>query len=424
MASKGPSVDALRHLIRTHPLIDNHAHNILAQEHACNYRKYPFESITSEAQGLALDNAVNTLPLIRAANQLSELYGCSPDWDDVKAARGQWVQRDYQGLVSRCLDGTHALLLDDLLTDHDIEPYGWHDQFTVSATKRIVRIEVAASKMLMRFVHANRNIRHEISDFRICRDVFKSFQEQFEDLIHQSVADPDVAGFKSVICYRTGLSIEEHGTDAVVHSLRRTMQQGAGFCIVDDKPLNDWLVLRTLNILQYAKRCDFSRPLQLHTGLGDSDMSLLLSNPAHLQPVVAGYPEVDFVLLHSSYPYTREAGYLACVYPNAYLDLGEVFPMVSRDAEESIIRESLEITPTNRLLWSTDGHFFPETYWLSNQQFRQTLETVCYTCMFYGDDANPEGFCGLCRQGGLHREPGHESSSGYTVPQLQPTLQA
>ena len=51
--------------------------------------------------------------------------------------------------------------------------------------------------------------------------------------------------------------------------------------------------------------------------------------------------------------------------------------MVSREAEEKILRESLEITPTNRLLWSTDGHFFPETYWLANKQFRQALESVC-----------------------------------------------
>jgi predicted TIM-barrel fold metal-dependent hydrolase len=67
---------------------------------------------------------------------------------------------------------------------------------------------------------------------------------------------------------------------------------------------------------------------------------------------------------------------LACVYPNVYLDLGEVFPMVSRDAQESILRQSLELTPANRLLWSTDGHFHPETFWLANRQFRQALETA------------------------------------------------
>jgi hypothetical protein len=55
--------------------------------------------------------------------------------------------------------------------------------------------------------------------------------------------------------------------------------------------------------------------------------------------------------------------------------------MVSREAEEKILRESLEITPTNRLLWSTDGHFFPETFWLANKQFRQALEIVCDECV-------------------------------------------
>jgi predicted TIM-barrel fold metal-dependent hydrolase len=145
---------------------------------------------------------------------------------------------------------------------------------------------------------------------------------------------------------------------------------------VEDKPLNDWLVRQTLNLLRSAKATQPNKPLQLHTGLGDNDINLLRSNPAHLQELIAQHPEIDFVLLHSSYPYTREAGYLACVYPNVYLDLGEVFPMVSRDAQDSIIRESLELVPTTRLLWSTDGHFFPETYWLANKQFRDTLEKV------------------------------------------------
>lgn len=82
------------------------------------------------------------------------------------------------------------------------------------------------------------------------------------------------------------------------------------------------------------------------------------------------------VLLHSSYPYTREAGYLATVYKNVYLDIGEVFPMVSRNGQENILRQALELTPTSKILWSTDGHHYPETYWLANKQGRDTLEKV------------------------------------------------
>lgn len=86
--------------------------------------------------------------------------------------------------------------------------------------------------------------------------------------------------------------------------------------------------------------------------------------------------QVPIVLLHSSYPYTREAGYLASVYKNVYLDIGEVFPMVSRDGQEKILRQALELTPTTKILWSTDGHHYPETYWLANRQGREALDKV------------------------------------------------
>ena len=64
--------------------------------------------------------------------------------------------------------------------------------------------------------------------------------------------------------------------------------------------------------------------VQFHTGLGDNDLRLLRSSPSHLQPIIEAYPQTMFVLLHSSYPYTREAGYLTAAYPNVFLDFGEV----------------------------------------------------------------------------------------------------
>ncbi|KAL7652546.1 hypothetical protein ACMYSQ_009821 [Aspergillus niger] len=382
---------SLRRLIQTHPLIDNHAHNLLAQAAARNYAKYPFEQITSEAQGSALHNAPSTLPLQRAAAQLATLYDCpTSEWDRVKAARDQYVERDYDGLIRRCLEGTHSLLLDDLLTDQDIEPFTWHDRFTTAPTKRIVRIEVVAAQVLTSILPNGYD--QSSSDITVLRQYLDQFSQGFNQKISEAIADPVVVGFKSVICYRTGLNVQvadDLDDSNLLESFSRTLSQGSGSTYrVEDKPLNDWLVRQALNQLQSAKEKDASepnKPLQLHTGLGDNDINLILSNPAYLQDLVARYPKVDFVLLHSAYPYTREAGYLACVYPNVYLDLGEVFPMVSRDAQESIIRESLEIVPTTRLLWSTDGHFFPETYWLANKQFRDALEKVLVDYVIQGD---------------------------------------
>lgn len=367
----------LRHLVRTHPLIDNHAHNILSGDVAADYDSYPLESIVSEAHGRALVNSHSTLPMLRAVNQLSELYGTPcQNWDELLDARARWVRDDYEGLVRRSLEGTHTLLLDDLLTDEEVESYSWHDRFTTAATKRIVRIEAVAASLLA-----------ELMDYERKPDetVWGLFRQRFLAALDHAMDDSAVVGFKSVICYRTGLDVDPYSADedTLTASLHRTLDSGtrkSGYR-VEDKPLNDWLVQQTLKAISFKKRAGVVKPIQFHTGLGDNDISLLKANPAYLQPLIAQYQNADVVLLHSAYPYTREAGYLASVYPNVYLDLGEVFPMVSRDGQEKILRESLEIAPINRLLWSTDGHFHPETFWLANRQFRHALEKVCSSYM-------------------------------------------
>ncbi|OQD83351.1 hypothetical protein PENANT_c017G00371 [Penicillium antarcticum] len=375
-------LNPLRHIIRHHPIIDNHAHNLLNRESATDLDSYPLEAITSEAHGRTLENAQSTLPLLRAMNQLAELYG-SPceNWDDVLSAHDRWVREDYDGLIRRSLEGTHALLLDDLLGDHeDIEKFDWHDSFTVSTTKRIVRIEAVAADLILQIASSER---------KAGETVWNNFRQRFQGAISEAMEDPNVVGFKSIVCYRTGLDVDPYSSDdtTLAGSLVRTLDSGttkSGFR-VEDKPLNDWLVQQTLKVIQFKKMAGVVKPLQFHTGLGDNDINLVRANPAYLQPLIAQYSKADIVLLHSAYPYTREAGYLACVYPNVYLDLGEVFPMVSRDGQENILRQSLELTPANRLLWSTDGHFHPETFWLANRQFRQALETVLVDYVQKGD---------------------------------------
>jgi predicted TIM-barrel fold metal-dependent hydrolase len=95
-----------------------------------------------------------------------------------------------------------------------------------------------------------------------------------------------------------------------------------------------------------------------------------------LQDFIRAYPTIPIVLLHASYPFTREAGYLASVYANVYVDIGEVFPFVSRDGQEKVVRQILELCPWSKILWSTDGHWFPETYLLAVMQIREVLATV------------------------------------------------
>lgn len=172
---------------------------------------------------------------------------------------------------------------------------------------------------------------------------------------------------------------DDSGVHAYVDQLAESFDN-SGPVRINSKPVNDFLVnlLARLITDQSVATKQPAKPLQFHTGLGDNDLKLLLANPSYLQPFIEAYPEVPVVLLHASYPFTREAGYLACVFANVYLDIGEVFPMVSRSAQEQVIRDALALTPAEKLCWSTDGHIVQETYSVAVKQVQEVLLSVLY----------------------------------------------
>ncbi|KAF3482282.1 developmental protein FluG [Arthroderma uncinatum] len=335
-------IQALRRLIQTHPIIDNHAHNILSAAHAADYTKYPLESIVSEAQGESLlSDSCKSLPHIRAVSQLADFYGCPAEWDAIKIAREEAVRTDYDKVVRKCLQGTHMLLLDDGLDLVHAESYEWHDQFTPGSTKRIVRIEVLAASILTVLLQKAKDDEFHVDttpgpgdeDGLILGKYSSSqllciFEGAFRSRIRAYLDDVDVVGFKSIICYRSGLAIKTPPADDVLRSFNAYFQSlsTTGNSRIEHKPLNDYLVLSVFKILrQHQATSGRTKPVQFHTGLGDSDIELSLSDPALLQPVIEEYDTIKFVLLHSSYPFTRQAGYLANTFKNVYLDLGEVF---------------------------------------------------------------------------------------------------
>ncbi|KAM3422122.1 hypothetical protein BST61_g2493 [Cercospora zeina] len=403
MAAERATIDELRRVIRTTPVIDNHAHNLLRLE---QLKREGFLSATSEATGSALHDHATALPHLRALRQLRELYGLSrdADWEAVLSKRQELLDHDSNGLIRKCLAGTQTILIDDGLIG-DFHPYDWHDQFVASPCKRIARIEAIASEILYGLHKAEKlPIGVAIADEEACSLAWVAFITAFEEAIVAYLEDDAVVGFKSVICYRTGLDIE-FGSDLEVSetALRSFSRHFLPRCVenkfrVETKGMNDALVISVCKLLQASfQQNGFAKPLQFHTGLGDNDISLLDSNPAVMQDFVKVYSEVPIVLLHSSYPYTREAGYLATVYKNVFLDLGEVFPQVSRDGQEQIIRQALEITPTSKLLWSTDAHHFPETYYLGNVQGRAMFEKVFCEYVEQGDLSADEAVAAVKR---------------------------
>jgi hypothetical protein len=242
---------------------------------------------------------------MQAVQQLSKLYGCEPTWESIQRYR---IAAGFDKYADSCFkaSGIECILMDDLLVSAGkvAIPYSWHDKLTTSKTRRIVRVESLAERVAQGMDDA---------DLRL-------FVQSYLKSLVESARDPEVVGFKSVICYRTGLDIDvtiKERLDSRVDCFVEYVTKGktTGNWRLESKPLNDMVTNLALQI-----GGESGKPVQFHTGLGDNDIRLVKSNPAYMQNLIEAYPKAKFVLLHSSYPFTREAGYLATVYDNVYLD--------------------------------------------------------------------------------------------------------
>ncbi|KAF5352937.1 hypothetical protein D9758_007872 [Tetrapyrgos nigripes] len=366
-------LESLFKTVFTFPAIDNHAHPLLKE----SYRSHvPFEGLISEAQGGALsEDAVHTLACLRATTQLAkvlELDENTISWTEIKSKRNGL---DYDELCDKFMIPCkiQSILLDDGLggVAEWAEDWKWHRRFGCD-TRRIVRIEHEAEIILKKLFE---NI--DLTAPNVGDNLRATFFEQLDAFLLLSCLDSEIVGFKSIACYRTGLNITSPvgiiSDDKVTEGLLDLLAtyRATSRIRLAHKELNDKIVHLGLAI---AGR--YKKPVQFHTGLGDNDISLLYSSPAHMQPIIKEYPNTPFVLLHSSYPYTKEAGYLTAVYRNVFCDFGEIFPFVSGPGQRAIVREVLDLCPTNKIMWSTDGHWWPESYYLGSIQARQALYDV------------------------------------------------
>lgn len=363
-------MEPLRRAIDNTPIIDHHAHNLLRPE---GLQQHQLLSITTEAAGDARAFTPSTLSHIRAVKQLSDVLGCAPDWASVERAVVEKRREPDEAWAQRCFEGIETALIDDGLDEEAVHPWHWHHQLTRSACRRIVRIEKVAEAILKSLLDDFADALPTPAVDNDCLAIFRLWEAKFRSAMQDATNDPDVVGFKSIICYRTGLLVAsfDRSSSAIISAMTRVLS--CKLPRLEDPYLSPHFVHLAAQVISQSP---LPKPFQFHTGLGDNDINLSLSSPSHLQPFIRTYPKVPIVLLHASYPFTREGGYLASAYENVYLDIGEVFPLVSPDGQEGVIRESLELCPSEKLIWSTDGHWFPETYLLAVIQVREALKQV------------------------------------------------
>jgi uncharacterized protein len=178
--------------------------------------------------------------------------------------------------------------------------------------------------------------------------------------VESFMSDAAAAGcvaYKTILAYRTGLAVDptvdietaQRSLDSEVPLRRR------------GKALRD-LVLRTA----LARAADLGKPMQIHTGFGDSEVRLAESNPLLLEDLLRS-PEgaaASVVLIHGSFPWHQQAAYLAATKPNVWVELSLSNLFAPVGTAQRLV-EILDLAPTGRVLLGTDGHGNPETHWFA-----------------------------------------------------------
>ncbi|CAE6416926.1 unnamed protein product [Rhizoctonia solani] len=357
MAEFASTLSRLQKSIASIPLIDNHAHNVFQTYSPSG--NYPREMIVSEATGSALNDSVHSLAHMRMRKQLAQFLDLPSDasWKTVQATA---QNRDYETFCQDLIKaaGIQIILFDDGIVNEACHPIAWHDRLTPYPNKRIVRIETLFESIVA------------TAGPEAAFDGFIHAIKKFAD-------DQDVVGFKSIAAYRSGLDVQPSNisissvpSQVVEQEIQRQADNTPPFR-VEHPVVVKWLLNTTLSIISGR-----GKPIQFHTGLGDNDINLIKSDASLLQPLIKAYPDVPFVLLHSGYPYARQAGYLATVYSNVYLDFGLAIPLLSGSGQRNLVHQLMELCPTNKLLWSSDAAFHPERFYLGALQSRQALSEV------------------------------------------------
>ncbi|KNA07938.1 hypothetical protein SOVF_167260 [Spinacia oleracea] len=356
----------LRETIEKLELIDAHAHNIVGINSS-----FPFIKCFSEADGDALTFAPHSLSFKRGVREIAELYGCKSSLDSIEDYR---KQSGIDSISSTCFGAARisGLFIDDGIdfdNKYDIE---WHKSY-VPFVGRILRVEHLAGKIL-----------DEDSPDGATWTLNK-FTEVFVAKLNSLATT--VVGLKSIAAYRGGLEIDPNISEKdAEYGLSEVLRAGKPVRI-GNKKLIEYIFIRSLEVALH-----FDLPIQIHTGFGDKDQDLRTSNPLHLRKVLEDtrFSKCRFVLLHASYPFSKEASYLACVYPQVYLDFGLGLLLLSNNGMKSAVKELLELAPIKKVMFSTDGYAFPEAFYLGSRRAREVIFSILRDSCIDGDLSVPE----------------------------------
>lgn len=329
------------------PVVDGHCHPLVSDPWAVSPET--FLALFSEGRpGTMTAHIPHTGYFRRALHGLARRLGTEPTVEAMLERRKKLGPETAQRWFS---ESRVMALLVDTGYPPDAMPLVEIRRHIPCSIYEIFRIETCAQALLPKAL--------EYEEF------LHAFRQELRTAAHQSVA------FKSIIAYRSGLAIRQWNVEEAALAYRRELArvQAGGSPRLTEKPLLDTLFETALEVSK-----ETGRPLQVHVGFGDPDIDLLQANPLLLRPVLEDprWARVRIVILHLAYPYSREAAFLAAVWPQVYVDLSLALPFLGPGAAPPLI-ETLSLAPASKLLYGSDVGGLPELFALSADWARPAL---------------------------------------------------
>ena len=329
------------------PVVDGHCHPLLADTAALSESAF-LDLFTEGRAGTMAAHVAHTGYLGRALAALGSRLGCAPSVAAVLERRSalgaDGARRVFAdaGIAALLVDTGYPAVAMELAEMRRALPCRVHEVF---------RIETCAQDLLARGLS------------------FEAYVRAFGAAL--GAAAGRAVALKSIIAYRSGLGVrpwpQAEAADAYGRALTRL--EAGGSARLTDKPLLDTLFHVALEVCQETRT-----PLQVHSGFGDPDVDLLQANPLLLRPILEGprWAGVRIVALHMSYPYAREAAFMAAVWPNLYVDLSLALPFLG-PAAALPLAEMLALAPATKLMYGSDVSALPELFALSADWGRAAL---------------------------------------------------
>ena len=353
--ASGPASEALAEL----GLVDHHVHGVVK----VNPSLESFTNMITESDRTpkSLEEAMNTQVGFATRRWVAPLLDLEPhavpiDYWNRRIQLGAAVVNDRLLKAS----GIDHYFVESGLRGEEIYSPSEMAKVTGARASEIIRIETVAERLATTQLGA------------------ADFASKFLELLAQE--SEAAIGLKSIVAYRIGLDFEASAPTLL------EVERAAGQWFKEIEKtgkvrISDPILLRYL----IYSSTQLKKPMQFHIGFGDPDLNLHRCDPLLMTDVIRQFEALDIpVMLLHTYPFQRNAGYLAQMFRNVYMDVGLAINYTGARSS-AIIAESLELAPFHKVLFSSDAWGLPELTYLGALLFRRGLGEVADNFVSRGD---------------------------------------